>query len=70
VEAVTCWSTRRRALQSRLTEISAADFAEVLHQPVGAFVLTKLVTGPMRSAAAGASSTSAPLGTPPPFFSP
>jgi len=37
-------------LQSPLTEISAADFAEVLRiNLVGAFVLTKLVTGPMRA---------------------
>src|SRR5258705_4264155 len=36
-------------LQSPLTEISAADFAEVLRiNLVGAFVLTNLVTGPMR----------------------
>ncbi len=41
-------------LQSRLTEISAADFAEVLRiNLVGAFVLTKLVTGPMRERGGG-----------------
>jgi 8-oxo-dGTP diphosphatase len=41
-------------LQSRLTEISAADFAEVLRiNLVGAFVLTKLVTEPMRERGGG-----------------
>jgi NAD(P)-dependent dehydrogenase (short-subunit alcohol dehydrogenase family) len=41
-------------LQSPLTEISAADFAEVLRiNLVGAFVLTKLVTGPMRECGGG-----------------
>jgi NAD(P)-dependent dehydrogenase (short-subunit alcohol dehydrogenase family) len=41
-------------LRSRLTEISAADFAEVLRiNLVGAFVLTKLVTGPMRARGGG-----------------
>jgi len=41
-------------LQSPLTEISAADFAEVLRiNLVGAFVLTKLVTGPMRERGGG-----------------
>jgi NAD(P)-dependent dehydrogenase (short-subunit alcohol dehydrogenase family) len=41
-------------LRSPLTEISAADFAEVLRiNLVGAFVLTKLVTGPMRARGGG-----------------
>lgn len=41
-------------LQAPLTEISAADFAEVLRiNVVGAFVLTKLVTGPMRERGGG-----------------
>jgi gluconate 5-dehydrogenase len=41
-------------LQSPLTEISAADFAEVLRiNLVGAFVLTKLVAGPMRERGGG-----------------
>lgn len=41
-------------LQSPLGEISAADFAEVLRiNLVGAFVLTKLVTGPMRERGGG-----------------
>ena len=41
-------------LQSPLTEISAADFAEVLRiNLVGAFVLTKLATGPMRERGGG-----------------
>lgn len=41
-------------LRSPLTEISAADFAEVLRiNLVGAFVLTKLVTGPMRERGGG-----------------
>ena len=41
-------------LQSPLTEISAADFAEVLRiNLVGAFVLTKLATRPMRERGGG-----------------
>ena len=41
-------------LQSPLTEISAADFAEVLRiNLVGAFVLTKLATEPMRQRGGG-----------------
>lgn len=41
-------------LQSPLTEISAADFSEVLRTNlVGDFVLTKLVTGPMRDRGGG-----------------
>jgi NAD(P)-dependent dehydrogenase (short-subunit alcohol dehydrogenase family) len=41
-------------LQSPLTEISAVDFAEVLRiNVVGAFVLTKLATGPMRERGGG-----------------
>jgi NAD(P)-dependent dehydrogenase (short-subunit alcohol dehydrogenase family) len=41
-------------LQSPLTEIAAADFAEVLRiNLLGAFVLTKLVTGPMRERGGG-----------------
>jgi NAD(P)-dependent dehydrogenase (short-subunit alcohol dehydrogenase family) len=41
-------------LQAPLTEIPAADFAEVLRiNLVGAFVLTKLVAGPMRERGGG-----------------
>ena len=56
-----------------LTEISAADFAEVLRiNLVGAFVLTKLVTGPMRERGGGSViHIGAALGAAAaPFFSP
>ena len=47
-------------LQGPLTEISAADFAEVLRiNLVGTFVLTKLVTGPMRERGGGSVKTHA-----------
>jgi NAD(P)-dependent dehydrogenase (short-subunit alcohol dehydrogenase family) len=60
-------------LQSPLTEISAADFSEVLRTNlVGAFVLTKLVTGPMRDRGGGSIvHIGSALGTAAaPFFSP
>jgi NAD(P)-dependent dehydrogenase (short-subunit alcohol dehydrogenase family) len=60
-------------LQSPLTESSAADFAEVLRiNLVGAFVLTKLVTGPMRERGGGSViHIGSALGTAAaPFFSP
>jgi NAD(P)-dependent dehydrogenase (short-subunit alcohol dehydrogenase family) len=60
-------------LQARLTGISAADFAEVLRvNLVGAFVLTKLVTEPMRERGGGSIiHIGSALGTAAaPFFSP
>lgn len=60
-------------LRSPLAEISATDFAEVLRiNLVGAFVLTKLVTGPMRARGGGSIiHIGSALGTAAaPFFSP
>ncbi|MGH7384208.1 MAG: SDR family NAD(P)-dependent oxidoreductase [Candidatus Rokuibacteriota bacterium] len=60
-------------LHSRLADISAADFAEVLRiNLVGAFVLTKMVAGPMRERGGGSIiHIGSALGTAAaPFFSP
>ncbi|HEY7871071.1 MAG TPA: SDR family NAD(P)-dependent oxidoreductase [Methylomirabilota bacterium] len=60
-------------LQSPLADISAADFAEVLRvNLVGAFVLTKLVAGPMRERGGGSliHIGSAVAAAAVPFFSP
>jgi NAD(P)-dependent dehydrogenase (short-subunit alcohol dehydrogenase family) len=54
-------------LNAPLGNISADDFAEVLRiNLVGAFVLTRMVIGPMRARVAGRSSTSAPRSARPP----